>query len=281
MVWALELSYFPNFVSLIQENMHRLTKCNSAQLITRFIVCFDLWWTVYSPLLSKLHFLFLSRISVSLQHDFTLNGFSLFKRCVFPLWRRSSVGSVVVRGAQCDVFVTESGDVDRLWQRDRTHCVCTNTSCVGRGPLILHPFLPSSSLLFNNPGSLNRWKRVSEPAASAQTGPQLYDNQAQPWKWQRSFFPPPPPDKELFGHLLRAQRRLAQRWGRGGSRGDGLTEANSDWGSHSLRKGGEHFLAFRWFSEGKSKSWEHVVNLRKEGLCRTTWGEFILRMCKK
>lgn len=64
-----------------------------------------------------------------------------------------------------------------------------STSCVGRGPLrqssaasARHsrrlftpadtppstPFHPFSSLLFNNPGNLNRWKRVSEPAASTQ-----------------------------------------------------------------------------------------------------------------
>lgn len=80
-------------------------------------------------------------------------------------------------------------DVDRLRLWDRTYCVCTNTALPvweevpsdrAHQPRHSHrlftlagsppstPFHPFSSLLFNNPGNLNRWKRVSEPAASTQ-----------------------------------------------------------------------------------------------------------------
>lgn len=93
-------------------------------------------------------------------------------------------GPVVVRRAQSDVFVTESCVVavmltDCDWDE---HTVCSLTQhflCGNSSPRkeltslctafysVSHPALyPFSSLLFNNPGNLNGWKRVSEPAAS-------------------------------------------------------------------------------------------------------------------
>lgn len=61
----------------------------------------------------------------------------------------------------------------------------------------------------------------------------------------------------------------------------GLTEANSDWGSHSIRKKGGYTppsisLPFSGSQRGNQISQEHVVNLRKEGLCGTTRWELTI-----
>lgn len=99
--------------------------------------------------------------------------------------QRNLVGCIYFRELAC------GSDVDRLRLCDR-HTVSVLTQhflCGEGGPLrqsspdsARHsrrlftpadtppstPFQPFSSLLFNNPGNLNRWKRASEPAASTQ-----------------------------------------------------------------------------------------------------------------
>lgn len=104
----------------------------------------------------------------------------------FCACQASSVWCVWYRERAC------GSDADRLQLWDRTYCVCTNTAHPvweevpsDGAPQIrpLHsrrlfastdtppsaPFYSFSSLLFNNPGNLNRWKPASEPAASTQT----------------------------------------------------------------------------------------------------------------
>lgn len=63
----------------------------------------------------------------------------------------------------------------------------------------------------------------------------------------------------------------------------GLTEANSDWGSHSIRKSWEYpppsvtiSPPFPGSQRGNQIAQEHVVNLRKEGLCGTTRWELTI-----
>lgn len=99
---------------------------------------------------------------------------------------------MVVRRAQSDVCVTESWLVAAVMLTDCDceieNAVCTNTALpvweevpsdrarhstaagflLPLTPRLSSPCLPFSSLLFNNPGNLNRWKRVSKPAASTQ-----------------------------------------------------------------------------------------------------------------
>lgn len=148
---------------------------------------------------------------------------------------------MVVRRAQFDVFVTESWvvavmltdcdcEIEHTVSALTQHFLCgkrspqTELNSLGTAQPqafyscwhpTLYPFHPFSSLLFNNPGNLNRWKRVSEPMASTQIELlscmviRLSHENGSVLFLPEPGFPPPPSDKELFGHLLRAQQRLA------------------------------------------------------------------------
>lgn len=120
---------------------------------------------------------------------------------------------MVVRRAQFDLFVTESPvvavmltdcdcEIEHTVSALTQHVLCgkrstqTELSSLGTAqPQAFYsdtppytPFHPFSSILFNNPGNLNRWKRVSGPAASTQIEVlSCMVIRPRPWKWQRSF----------------------------------------------------------------------------------------------
>lgn len=152
------------------------------------------------------------------------------------------------------------------------------------------PFQLFSLRLFYNPGNLNRWKRVSEPTASAQIEVlSCMVISSPPWKWWRSFLarapglPPPPPDKELFGHLLRAQQRLALHCRKGVSRGAGVNRGQQWLGITFLWKmvvvGSHPSTHSQSRSVCCSEAGVYVVNVRNEGVCENhhIWRLLIMR----
>lgn len=160
------------------------------------VLCLHVFWEC--PAISKFwpKFHVLPVVSDLLfQHEFIFNivrvspyflWFCCWSCCFFNPDKKFSV---VVRGTWFDIFISESWIkavmlTDCDCEIEHTVSVLTQHFLCGKGSPQTEltsrrlftsadtppstPFQPFSSLLFNNPGNLNRCKRVSEPAASTQ-----------------------------------------------------------------------------------------------------------------